>query len=86
VFIRKEYMSYELHTRAGRVLFARVIEQDAASFTLVDPDYRKTRVQRSDIASLEKSNGSIMPDGLLDKLTPQQLRDLFEYLQSPTEP
>jgi putative heme-binding domain-containing protein len=86
VFIRKEYMSYEVHTRSGRVLFGLIGEQDTASVTLIDADYGKTRVQRSDIASMVESNVSIMPEGLLDKLTPQQLRDLFAYLQSPTKP
>ena len=52
----------------------------------MDADYRKTRVQRSEIASIEESNVSIMPEGLLEKLTPQQLRDLFAYLQSPAKP
>jgi hypothetical protein len=35
---------------------------------------------------MEESNVSIMPEGLLEKLTPQQLRDLFAYLQSPSKP
>jgi len=86
VFIRKEYMSYDVHTRSGRVLFGLMAEQDAASVTLIDADYRKTRVQRFDISGIEESNVSIMPEGLLEKLTPQQLRDLFAYLQSPTKP
>jgi putative membrane-bound dehydrogenase-like protein len=86
VFIRKEYMSYEVHTRSGRLLFGLMAEQDAASVVLIDADYRKTRVPRTDIGSIEESNVSIMPEGLLDKLTPQQLRDLFAYLQSPAKP
>jgi putative heme-binding domain-containing protein len=86
VFIRKEYMSYEVHTRSGRVLFGLMAEQDGASVTLVDGEYRKTRIPRSDIATMEESNVSIMPEGLLEKLTPQQLRDLFAYLQSPSKP
>jgi putative heme-binding domain-containing protein len=86
VFIRKEYMSYEVRTRSQRVLFGLMAEQDAASVTLIDADYQKTRVQRAGIASIEESNVSIMPEGLLEKLTPQQLRDLFAYLQSPSKP
>lgn len=84
VYIRKEYMTYELRTKSGRVLSGLMPEQDAASVTLIDGDYRKTRIPKTDIASLEESNVSIMPEGLLDKLTPQQLRDLFAYLQSPS--
>jgi putative heme-binding domain-containing protein len=86
VFIRKEYMSYDVRTRSGRVLFGLMAEQDAASVTLIDADYRKTKVPRSDITAVEESNVSIMPEGLLEKLTPQQLRDLFAYLQSASKP
>ena len=86
VFIRKEYMSYNVRTKSGRALFGLMAEQDAASVTLLDADYRKTRIPRADIAKLEESEVSIMPEGLLDKLTPQQRRDLFAYLQSPSKP
>jgi putative heme-binding domain-containing protein len=85
-FIRKEYMSYEVRTKSGRVLSGLMAEEDAASITLLDADYRKTRIPRSDIAKLAESDVSIMPEGLLDKLTPQQRRDLFAYLQSPSKP
>ena len=83
VYIRKEYMSYEARTKSGRVMSGLMAEQDGASVTLMDADYRKTRIPRSDIADLKESEVSIMPEGLLEKLTPQQLRDLFAYLQSP---
>ncbi|HYM11914.1 MAG TPA: PVC-type heme-binding CxxCH protein [Bryobacterales bacterium] len=86
VYIRKEYMSYDVRTQSGRVLSGLMAEEDAASITLMDADYRKTRIPRSDIAKLEESEVSIMPEGLLDKLTPQQRRDLFAYLQSPAKP
>ena len=86
VYIRKEYMSYEARTKSGRVISGLMFEQDGASVTLVDADYRKTRIPRSDLAELKESEVSIMPEGLLEKLTPQQLRDLFAYLQSPSKP
>jgi len=86
VYIRKEYMSYEVRTQNGRVLSGLMAEQDGAGVTLVDADYRKTRIPRTDIARLDESEVSIMPEGLLEKLTPQQLRDLFAYLQSRSKP
>jgi putative heme-binding domain-containing protein len=86
VYIRKEYMSYEARTKSGRVVSGLMTEQDAASVTLMDGEYRKTRLSRSEIAKLDESEVSIMPEGLLDKLTPQQLRDLFAYLESPSKP
>ncbi len=82
VYIRKEYMSYEVRTQDGRALSGLLAEQDAAGITLVDADYRKTRIPRTNVAKLDESEVSIMPEGLLETLKPQQLRDLFAYLQS----
>jgi putative heme-binding domain-containing protein len=85
VYIRKEYMTYEIRTRDGRVQSGLMSEQDGASMTLTDRDYRKIRIQRTDIAKVTESADSVMPEGLLDQLMPQQVRDLFAFLQSPSK-
>ena len=38
---------------------------------------------RDEISEMNPSNTSLMPEGLLDALTDQQLRDFFAYLRSP---
>jgi putative membrane-bound dehydrogenase-like protein len=81
VFIRKEYMTMQARTRDGRVVTGLVAEEDNASVTLVGAGYERTRLAKSDLASLEESGISMMPEGILEKLTPQQLRDLFAYLE-----
>ena len=80
-FIRKEYMTYRVTARDGRVATGLMAEEDGAAVTLIDAAYRKTRLERSAIASIEESPVSVMPEGLLEKLAPQALRDLFAYLQ-----
>jgi putative heme-binding domain-containing protein len=79
-------MSYQVRTKSGRVVTGLMAEEDSASVTLTGANYQKTHVARSDIATLEESNVSMMPEELLDKLAPQQLRDLFAYLQSTAKP
>jgi len=81
VFIRKEYMSYQIKTASGRVLTGLLAEQDASSVTVVDANLQRTRVPRSDISSMDESEISLMPENLLAGLKPQELRDLFAYLQ-----
>jgi putative heme-binding domain-containing protein len=61
-------------------------EQDGASVTIVDADNRRTKVSRNEIDELREAEVSLMPERLLEKLSPQELRDLFAYLQSPTAP
>lgn len=82
VYIRKEYMTFEVRTTGGRRVSGLMSEQDAASVTLIDATYRRMRIPRAEIAAIEESEISVMPEGILEKLTPAQLRDLFAYLQA----
>lgn len=81
-FIRKEYMTVQIRTRDGRVVSGLTAEEDAASVTLIGASYQKTRIARADIAAMEESSTSVMPEGILEKLQPSQLRDLFAFLQA----
>jgi putative heme-binding domain-containing protein len=42
-------------------------------------------VERSEIAKQEELPQSLMPDGLLQAFTPDQVRDLIAYLMNPTQ-
>jgi hypothetical protein len=52
------------------------------SVTLLDAKNQRTVVPRNRIDSLTESTTSLMPENLLSPLKPQELRDLFAYLQS----
>jgi putative membrane-bound dehydrogenase-like protein len=84
--IRREFMSYVVTTSSGRVLTGVIAEQDAATVTIVDANNQRTKISRNEIDDLHESDVSLMPERLLDKLSPQELRDLFSYLQSSTDP
>ncbi len=53
----------------------------ANSLTLRDLVGNETVIAQRDIAGQERSRVSAMPDGLLDAFTPQQIRDLFAFIQ-----
>jgi putative heme-binding domain-containing protein len=84
--IRREFMNYIVVTTTGRVLTGVMAEQDGASITIVDANNQRTKVPRNEIDELREAEVSLMPERLLEKLTPQELRDLFAYLQSPAAP
>ncbi|MFO1066318.1 MAG: hypothetical protein U0892_20875 [Pirellulales bacterium] len=42
--------------------------------------------KEEDVTSVKASTTSIMPDGLLQTLSEQEIRDLFGYLMSRTRP
>jgi putative heme-binding domain-containing protein len=78
--IRREYLPYVVTTTSGQVLTGLIAEQDAASVTLLTAENKRIPVPRDTIDELVESDVSIMPEKILEKLTPQELRDLFGYL------
>lgn len=80
--VRSQYLNYVATTISGGVLQGVIGEQDAASVTLIDAKGEKHKLQRSDIDEFVESSVSLMPEKLLENLNPQELRDLFAYLQS----
>jgi putative heme-binding domain-containing protein len=67
----------------GRTLTGLIVEQSGDALTLVDAQNQRTVLSRIDVKEVEASSVSLMPEGLLEALTPEQVRDLFTYLQAP---
>jgi putative heme-binding domain-containing protein len=68
----------------GRVLNGMVKAQSERTLTLQTPTEAIT-LDRSEIEGLKPSSSSLMPDGLLDTLKPDEIRDLIGYLSHPTQ-
>lgn len=68
----------------GRTLSGLLREPDDRGFVLVGPGTREV-VARSEIESMETLDQSAMPDGLLEALSPGQVRDLIAYLMHPRQ-
>jgi len=82
--IRKEFLSYIVQTTNGRVLTGLIAEQTPAEVTLLDAKNQRIRVPMDEVELLKESQVSLMPDDVLKPLSPQDLRDLFAFLeQSP---
>ena len=80
--IRKEYLTYVVQTTDGRTLTGLIVGQTPGAVTLLDGKNQRTTVGRDKIDSIRESPVSLMPEGLLKELKPQELRDLFSYLQT----
>ncbi len=85
-YVRPEYVAQTASLHDGRVLTGLVIESTAQQITLVDAKNQKTVLARDEIEELAPSPQSLMPERLLETLAPQELRDLFRYLQSTAPP
>jgi len=84
--IRKEYLAYVVETSDGRTLTGVIAAQTPSTVTLVDAKNQRTTINRNKIDSIQESPVSLMPENLLKELKPQELRDLFSYLQSDKPP
>jgi len=81
VQIRKEYLSFIVETEDGRVQSGMIVDQTPSAVTLLTAKNERVPIRRDEIETLRESSVSLMPDDQMKQLDPQQLRDLFVYLQ-----
>jgi putative heme-binding domain-containing protein len=85
--IREGYQQYIVETSDGRVLTGLLAENTAEKITVLDAKGVRTPLSAREVANLKRSDASLMPEGLLNTLTDQELRDVFAYLRSePVQP
>ncbi len=65
------------------VLTGFVTDTNEGTVTLKDLAGNLSIIARTDLANESRAPVSVMPDGLLDALSDQQIRDLIAYLQHP---
>ncbi len=77
--VGKDYTLTTVATSDGRLVAGIVRERSAAALVIQTASERIT-LPREDVNAIKTSNASMMPEGQLDPLTPQEVRDLFAYL------
>jgi putative heme-binding domain-containing protein len=87
--ISDQYQAIMIQTKDGRVVTGRIGNLSGANVNVVedmlDPG-RMTGVRRSDIEMMEPSPTSMMPEGLLNTLSAEEVQDLIAYLLSRGNP
>jgi len=86
LLVRKEHVNYTVQLTDGRVLVGLIVDQTPASITLANEKNVRTEIGTGEIDVLEPAAQSLMPERLLEKLTPGELRDLFSFLQLAKPP
>jgi putative heme-binding domain-containing protein len=79
--IREGYENQTIVTRDGRTLVGFLAEQDEKVITLRGLDGSTKHIPVSEIVSRQSAGASLMPEGLLNRFEPQEVRDLVAYLQ-----
>jgi len=81
--IDKKYLSYKFLLVSGKVITGMIIEEtDDEVKVVIDPvaKGKPTVIKKSDIDERVKSSVSIMPVGLLNKLSREEILDLVAYI------
>ena len=81
--INAKYYAYVFEVESGRVLTGLIVEETPDVVKIVENPLASTEpkvLKKSEISSRKQSPASIMPKGLLDKLTREEILDLISYI------
>jgi putative heme-binding domain-containing protein len=81
--INEKFQTYLFETQSGKTLTGLVLEETPSKVKLIENPLAKTEpvvLDRAEIVDRAKSPTSIMPKGLLDKLTREEVLDLLAYI------
>jgi putative membrane-bound dehydrogenase-like protein len=82
--VPNEYRSWNVETKDDRSITGIVTRQDDKSVTVVTANETLT-LPRDEIKSMQQSQLSMMPEGLLQAMSDQEVCDLLHYLSSPVQ-
>jgi len=83
--VATDYKMSVVELKDGRILSGIVREPKEHSIA-VQTANEKVSIQRDDIQSIKMSSISMMPEGLLDTLTHDEVRDLISYVMTRSQP
>ena len=84
VVVSKDYMMSTIFTDDGRAVSGLVLKETDSALTVRTVNDTVV-IAKSEIEDREESTLSLMPEGLLDQLHPDEVRNLIAYLGSPTQ-
>jgi len=79
--VSPRYQTTVVGTVDGKVYTGLVVYRSVDGLTLRNSNNQTTRIEAAEIDFENKKSTSLMPEGLLKDLSPQDLADLYTYLQ-----
>ena len=78
--IEPKYAAYVAHTTDGRSFTGLLVKRDEKEVVLRDAQNKEIVLAAKNVEELRPSRMSLMPEGQLAGLTPQEAADLLDYL------
>jgi putative heme-binding domain-containing protein len=82
VRIEAQFAAYNVKTLDARTFTGLLVKRDEKQVVLKDAENKEISLATADVESVTPSRLSLMPDGLLAGLTPQEAADLLDFLVS----
>jgi putative heme-binding domain-containing protein len=82
--VGRDYQVTLVQTKDGR-LVTGIVTQETDRVLTLQTQNEVVRVPKEDVEERQQSNVSMMPEGLLAKLAPEEVRDLVAYLAGPAQ-
>jgi putative heme-binding domain-containing protein len=87
--INEKYQTFTFELESGKVVTGLVVAETPDMVKVIENPLAKAEpmtIRKADIAERKKSPVSIMPKGLLDKLTHEEILDLIAYVAAGANP
>jgi putative heme-binding domain-containing protein len=81
--VEGRFVAYQLETTDGETYVGLLGDENASALTILQPNGIRQRVPRASIKSLTSSKLSLMPEGLEQGMTVQEVADLIAFVQHP---
>jgi len=78
------YRTFRVVTKDGRLVQGLLVSRDSGAIVIRQPNTADIRIPAREIAQADFTGISVMPEGLLESLPPQDVSDLFAHLKSLT--
>lgn len=80
--VEPRFIAYNIETKDGRSLSGIVSAETATTLTLVQSGGAQEKILRGDVAEIRASGLSLMPEGLEQAMSVQDLADVIAYLKT----
>ena len=80
--VAPHYQVWHLETADGKIRNGMLLDTNLDNYTYLDANGGTFKVNTRDVVETRPVAISIMPDGLADRMTDQEVRDLLAYLQA----
>ena len=80
--VAPHYVAWHLETADGKVRNGMLLHTQLDEYTFLDAKGERFKVKTGDLVEQRPLAISIMPEGLVERMTDQEVRDLLAYLQA----